>query len=95
MGSPAISKIVAFLSLDIRRALSRSAGAAICCVLASSSFSVSVRNSRRDSSSATLFSLGTLANRWSAAGQCRSELKSAHANSSSHTHQVDRFMCFD
>ena len=72
---PAISKMVAFLSLDMSRALSLSAGAAISCVLLSRRLSVSFRKSRRDSSSASLFSLGGFANLCSAAEQrAQSEL---------------------
>ena len=66
---PAISKMVAFLFLDMRRALSLSAGAASSWVLLSRRLSVSFRKSRRDSSSASLFSLGGFANLCSAAEQ--------------------------
>ncbi len=66
-GIPAISKIVAFLSLDMSRAFRRSAGAAICFVRESRRATVSFRNSRKDSNSASLFSFRGLANRCSAA----------------------------
>lgn len=81
---PAISRMVAFLSLDMSSALSLSAGAAISLVLLSSRLNVSFRNSRRDSSSASLVSLGGLANLCSAASQL-SKVKSPSSGGTTKT----------